>query len=285
MAKTHFKSYLFLLILNLILLSPAIFLEVRFLIPLASFLVIFNTYLFFFPQLNILKKIPTQHFTPYDPWDVIILSKELANKKNIKNVICYKSKKPFPFSVCFGNSRGYYIIISEPLLNLLSKKELNTLLAYYFHAIRTGNIFYLSLLSGLIYTLESLFFIINYPRNFFNLFGGLKKSRQMPSKSITVFILLIFGWLTKPLFHHLDKSFSSIKDKNLDGIANSKKLALLLWKINSLYRLEKISTLLYLAPIFITGNPFIKNNSQSLYPKIKLRVKNLTGLYPPSPFE
>ena len=261
MIKKHFRSLFFLLALNLILISPTVFLEIP-LVLMLSFLIVLDLYLVFFPQLKLLGQIPRDHFSPNDIWGVTQIMKELTEKNSLHNVQCYKTKMDCHFSVCFGNHWSYSIVLSEKLLDFLSEKQLRLLLSYYLHSISTGYTFYFSLLSAWLYFINFLFAIISYPINFF-------KKNKRPPKIITFIVCGVLSWFTKSSFCRLDKSFSTEND-----------FALFLMEMNSIFRLEKEDLNLHFLPISIIADFCIKNY-YSLYPSIKKRVRNLIGSYPP----
>lgn len=263
------KSYLpictFLLGLNLVLLSPLLVLGLKFLILFLFFLLVLNLYLLFFSQLQLFKSMEVYSFTPQDSWGVHDLSRKLSQKYSIKNISCYKSKASFPFSLCFGNSQKYSIVLSEQLLELLSFKEIETLLNYYFYVVSKKSVFYFSVLSAFIYLINQILFIINFPVYFFR-----KRKHQQASTWIHLFL----SWTTKKRLSQLDKDFSA-------DSGQSKELAFLLWNLHFIYKINKKSIPIHWHLLSIVSDGLFPNIDHSLYPDIKLRIKNLVGDYPP----
>ncbi len=267
--KSHFKSFFLVIFINFLLCLPVLlFLEAQFLVPTIAFLGIFNAYLYLFHLQKILKHFPFQHFGPNDPWKVTTSFKSLEKPSGFKNVNCYKTKVDFPVSICFGNPREYFIIFSESLLDALSEKEIKLLLSYYIQSVSNGSTLFLTLISGIIYCLDGFLFLINYPFKYFQ--------KTKPVNFLMVWILYILSWPTKPLFSRLDRQFAKTKEE--------KKLwASLLWKLDSLYKLEKRNFPIFFTSLFL-ANPLTNNKWEcyiSLQPKIRSRVKNLIGSYPP----
>lgn len=265
--KIYLKSSLPLLFINLIpLLFFSLLLEPRFLIPLIAFLLCLNVYLCFVFPSQILNHFSVQSLTPQDPWQIMPLLKKTMPPSS--SVEFYKIKQSQPLSLCFGSAHKQYILFSESLLDLLSPKEKELLLSYYAYSISQGGYFALTLWSGLIYLLDRILFVLNYPLKIF------KKQNSKPS--LNMVMVLIFFLLTPWVRLHFFKLDSHQKENNKDW-------AFLLWKLDSAYQLENFNFPSFLAPLF-PCNPLtnLKRGCYvSLQPKIKLRVKKLIGSYPP----
>ncbi len=267
--KPLFQSFFLLIFINLFpCLLVLFFLKLPFLIPTLALLCVFNIYLYQFHSLKILKNFTHQHFSPNDPWKVMTSFKKMQKEADLENLHCYKTKMDYPVSVCFGTPKNYSIIFSEQLLDTFSEKEIKLLLSYYFQAISRGSILFLTLLSGIIYCMDRLLFVLNSPLRFF------QKNKSI--NFLRVWNLSIWSWLTRPLFLKLDRQFMKTeKEKRL--------WASFLWKVDSLYKQEKRNFPTFFAPVFLT-NPLTNIKSIGytfLHPKIRSRVKNLIGSYPP----
>ena len=267
--KPYFKSVFLLALTSLFFCLPvSLFLEIQFLIPTLALLCIFNAYIYLFHPYKILKHFSFQHFSPNDPWEITATLNELKADSDFKNISCYKTKMDLPATLCFGSPRGYYIILPEQLLDTFSKEDIKLLLSYYSKSISNGSVLFLTLMSGIIYLIDGFLFLLNYPLRYFQ--------KNKPVNFFMVWILYTLSWLTKPLFLKSDLHFAKTEQEK-------KRWALFVWKLDSLCRLEKRSFPVFLGSVFLT-NPLTNNQWEcyiSLQPKIRSRVKNLIGSYPP----
>ena len=264
-----FKSFLLLIFADsLLIFTVLFFLEIRFLIPTLTGLIILNLSFYFSTKTRLLKSLSCQKIYPHDPWRVHTLLKEFKNKPSY--VDFYISKAPSFFSLSYGNRMKAYIVFSESLWESLSEKERSMLIHYHLYFIKEGWTILLTLLHSLLFGIEKFLFIFNLSR-----FISRKKREQ--SKNILFALLLkAIGLFTQKLFLQRDQEIAPSEDQK-------QTLALLLWKIQSLYQAQKYSFPLSLTPLLI-GNPLTSPERGcyiSLQPDIKVRVKALRGSYPP----
>ena len=262
-----YKSFLFLLSLNLLFILPVyFFLNLRFLIPVFVFSILFDLFLLFFSGFYLKKKFLFSPFPPQDSYGVHLIFENLKKSFDFKNVQLLKIKKIKPAFFCFSYGKVYFVALSEDLLEKLSQEEVKCLLSYPFQMIKSGDVVFLTLLSGFLFLIDKIVYFLTYP--FF------KKASTQKENLFLVLILKIISFITKRIFYNTDKILS-FKDKE--------KQALLLWKIHSLSKVTPPKISLFFAPLFLT-NPLTNSNWEcyiSLQPSIKGRVETLIGFYPP----
>ena len=89
-----YKSFLFLLGLNLFLIWPVgLFVDLKFLIPAFVGLLILDLFLLFFSGFYLRKKFTFSVFSPEDPYGVNRLFENLKTDYNLKNVQLLKDQK------------------------------------------------------------------------------------------------------------------------------------------------------------------------------------------------
>ncbi|MGI9549417.1 MAG: hypothetical protein ACR2M7_05560 [Bdellovibrionales bacterium] len=261
-----FKPILLLFITNLAFSWPIfVFLKAPFFIPTIAALLVFDIYLCFFYPNRVLKFFDLQHFAPNDAWKVTPLFEELKKTSSL-NVHIYKTKNPFPLSFCFGSPKSYHIVLSEDLLETFSNEDLRDLLTYYFVSCSQKGRFSLTLLSGILHSMDRFFWVLTFP------FKGFKP-RSL--NSVLIGFLFFFKWFTRSLFFKWD-TFAKTK-------IEKKRWAFFVWKIDSLYQLEKRDFPIALAPLCLT-NPLTNLKGEcyiALQPKVRLRVEKLIDSYPP----
>lgn len=266
-----YKSILFLLVLDLLFVLPVwFFLDVRFLIPTFVFLLIFNLSLFFFPDFYLRKKFLFSVFTPDDPYGVSVLFEDLKKQNDFKDIQLLKIAGLDCAFFYFNLGKKVFVALSEDILQNFPKENIKYFLSYPFYLSRSGDLLFLTLLSGFLFFTEKLIYFLSYPIFF------IRKKSVKKENLFLVFILSCCSLITKRIFYKADKNlFLKEEDK--------KKQALFLWKLNAFMRLKSTKNFPFLAPLFLT-NPLTDSDWEcyiSLQPLIEDRLKSLTGVYPP----
>ena len=264
-----FKSLLLLIFVDSLFASIVLlFLEIRFLIPTLAGLIILNLSFYFSVKTRLLGSLSCKKIHPNDPWRIHALLKGFKNKPSY--VDFYISKAPSFFSLSYGNRMKTYIVFSESLWESLSEKEKKMLIHYHFHFIKEGWTLLLTLLHSLLFGIEKLLFIFNFPQFI------LRKKREQNKNILFTLLLKALGFITQKFFLQRDQEIALLENQK-------QILALLLWKIQSLHQVQKNPFPLSLTPLLI-GNPLTSLERGcyiSLQPDIKVRVKALRGSYPP----
>ena len=278
-----YKSLLFLLTINLFCAISiwAVF-GLRFLIPAFVFLLALNPFLIFFNHFYFAKQA-FSFFTPDDPYRLNQTFEDLKKIYKIKNVQLVKTKNQTGYSVFyFTKGNKYFIAFSEGFLESFSKKDIKVLLSYVFQMIQTGDVFFLSLLSGFLFLIEKIIYSLNYP------FSLLTKKAPKKENLILIAFFRAFSLITRKIYKKLDKVFSFQEtEKGQRAFSFQKKekeqLALLLWKMHCLAKVCPEKTPPFLAPLFLI-NPLTDSGWDcyiSLHPLIRDRLQSLGVNYPP----
>ena len=267
-----YKSFLFLLILNLLLVTPLLFfLDLRFFILLFVFLSLLNAFLLFFAGFYLRKTFLFSTFPPDDTYGVSLAFEELKKSSGLKNIQLLKTRQLNSAFFCFAYDSRSFVVLSEGILESFSKENIRCLLSYPFQMISSGDLFFLTLLSGFLLLLERVLNFLNYPLSFFN----KKKSLKRESLFIA-FVLKILSLMTKPIFYKVDK-------KLLLKSGGREQQALFLWRLDSFMRLNPPGVRPFLAPLFLT-NPLTKSSWEhyiSLQPLMEARLRSFGVSYPP----
>ena len=226
----------------------------------------------FFTGFHLRKSFSFSAFAPEEPFGVHLIFEDLKKTCNLSNVQLLKIKQSGFFFFYFGNGCQFFVVLSEDFLESFSKEDIKCLLSYPFRMIQSGDLAFLTLLSGFLFLMEKLLYFLNYP------FFSFKKNPDKKENLIFIFFLKILSPITKKIFYNQDKNLFLGKDKK-----NKKKQALFLWKLDNLMTVKSPKIFPFMAPLFLT-NPLTNSVWQcyiSLQPLIKDRVKTLTGTYPP----
>ena len=266
-----YKSFLFLFGLNFILILPIwFFLDLRFLVPAFVFLLILDIFLLFSSGFYLRRQFLFSVFAPEDPYGVSMIFEDLKNKWDLKNVQLLKAKQLSSSFFCFSWGPKSFVVLSEDILERFSKEDIRCLLSYPFQMVRSGDLLFLTLLSGFLLLAEKFTYFLSYPLSFF---------RKKPIKKeilILVLVLKVLSLMTRRIFRRTDKNLL------LKGNGKNQQ-AFFLWKLDSLLKINPPKNSLFLAPLFLT-NPLTDSDWGcyiSLQPLIKDRVKSLIGIYPP----
>lgn len=267
-SKSFFKSFLLLLLLNTLILIFLPLLPLRYLFPILTFLVIFNIFLLFYSEFLFIKTLKLQ--SPFlfqgDPWGIDKIWTEQQKNKFSKKNHYYILNRDQPFSLCFSNLKGNHVVFSKSLLELLTEEEKKALVCYYFTGFYSGWSPVLTLLSCFHYLIDKLFFLLETP---FRLFRKNKSPLFFP-----LFLKILSLPIQKVYF---------LMDKETKAKEQGKAFPKLLWKTQSLYKMDKMKLPDWLTPVFF-GNPLTWKVLKwyfSFQPKMPVRVKTLIGTYPP----
>ena len=267
-----YKSFLFLLILNCLLVLPMlVFLDLRFFILIFVFLSLLNTFLLFFAGFYLHKTFLFSAFPPDDPYGVSLAFEELKKSSGLKNIQLLKIKQLNSAFFCFSYGSQSFVVLSEDILESFSKENIRCLLSYPFQMVQSGDLFFLTILSGFLLFLEKILGFLNYPLSFFKSKKSLKKESLF-----MVFVLKVLSLMTKTIFYKTDK-------KLLSKTGDKGQQALFLWRLDSLMKLNPPNVRPFLASLFVT-NPLTKSSWEhyiSLQPLIEARLRSFDVPYPP----
>ena len=261
----RFLSVFFLLgVMALFVLLPvAVFLSGPYLIPAFVFSGAGALFLFFRSERTLLKSLSLTPVPPGDPWRLDFFLKQ---SEPSFPVTLHLIKTPFPLSFCFGGRSSSRIVFSEKLLEMLSEEERELMVFWYVQAGEGGRVFFLTALSVILQGLGGLFSLISLPNRL------LRKKRKMN----VVFRSILHGlrWLLRGVFFRMDRVTAKGR--------NPRKLALTLWKMQSLYETETCPLPFFFAPLFF-ADPLSADGGPGvpLQPDKRQRVRSLIGAYPP----
>ena len=266
-----YKSFLFLFGLNFLFVLPVwLFFDLRYLVPVSVFLLILNLFLVFFAGFYLKRNFSFSAFVPEDPYGVHSTFEGLKNIYNLRNVQLLKIKHKGYSFFYFCTGKKSFFVLSEDLLEGLSKRDIKLLLSYPFQMAKSGDLFFLTLLSAFLFLIEKLLYFSNYPLSFF---------KKDSAKRGNLFLFLVLGALslmTKNIFYREDKNVFLREQKGQEQ-------ALFLWRLDSIFTVNPPKTPPFMAPLFLT-NPLTDSIWQGyipLQPLTQKRIKHLTGIYPP----
>jgi len=266
--RVFYKSFLFLVALTaLFLLGIFFLLEIRFLIPTVLLLFFLNLFLCFFTSYFIKKNYRFSHFPKDDFYGISALFEEFKKKNGNPRVQLLKSEELT--CLYWGGPQGSMIALSEDFLESFNKKQAGCFLAYAFKKIKSGDLFFFSLLSSFLYLTLKPASILGRPL----FFKREKKERNFLEKGLIKLLSLTI----QPLFYKTDKElFKTLEQK--------REQALFLWNLESFTRLQKQKIPLFLSPLCLIdplAGSFEEENQAVLQPLVKNRLKKLTKTYPP----
>lgn len=264
-----FKSFLVFLFIDTLFLIPAfLFLEINFLVAIITLLVVLNILFCFSIKQVVTDNLDAKNIYPKDRYGIWNLIEDEEGKGYALDI--FISKLPYPFSLSYRGVFKPLIVFSECLWDSLSEKERAMLVRYHLFQVKKRWAFRSTLASHLCYNFQNIFF-------FTKIFQFLFKKRKKEPNNISLSFLRILGLLTR---------VSRVK-KDLEIAPREqdrKILALLLWKIQSLYELQNHYPLpLYFVPL-LPSNPLTSLKKEcyiAFQPNIKARVRSLVGSYPP----
>ena len=173
--KKYFPSFIFLFLFNSCVLWLCFyFFSTRYFVLSLGLLVVLNIWVLFFSEYFFIKilrlrvALPTEDI--YRIW-------HNENSSSFKSDQCYIASGPGTFSLHFSNGKMNAAVFSENLLELLTKKELESLVCYYKTGFATGWSLFLTLLAFFCAFLWALCFILEAP---FRLFLKTKKLKKTP---------------------------------------------------------------------------------------------------------
>ena len=248
----------------LVLLPVAVFLSGPYLIPAFVFSGAGALFLFFRCERAFLNSLSLTPVPPGDPWRLGFF---LKKSEPSFPVTLHLIKTPVPLSFCFGGCSSFRIVFSEKLLEMLSEEERELMVFWYVRAGERGRIFFLTLLSAILRGLDGFFSLVSLPHRLL-----FRKKRKMNF----VFRLILHGlrWFLRGVFFRMDKVTAKGR--------NPRKLALTLWKMQSLYETETCPLPFFFAPLFF-ADPLSAEDGPAvpLQPDKRQRVRSLMGAYPP----
>ena len=128
----------------------------------------------------------------------------MSNFLKIKN----ENYSFFYFS-CGGQS---FVVLSEDILENFSQEDIKCFLTYPFQMILSGDLLFLTLLSGFLFLIEKISYFLNYPLSFFK-----RKILSKKKVSVLVFVLKGLSLMTRKIFYNMDKNLClnrGMKEKN-----------------------------------------------------------------------
>lgn len=266
--RVFYKSFLFLTALTALFLAATFFLlEIRFLIPTALLLICLNLFLCFFAGYFIKKNYRFSHFPKDDFYGASALFEEFKKKNGNPRVQLLKSEEP-P-CLYWSGLQGSVIALSEDFLESFNKEQTGCFFAYAFKKIKSGDLFFFSLLSSFLYLTLKPASILGHPL----FFKRGKKERNFLEKGL----IKLLSLTVQPLFYKTDKELFKTPEQK-------REQALFLWNLESFTRLKKQKTPLFLSPLCLIdplAGSFEEENQTVLQPRVKNRLKKLIKTYPP----
>ncbi len=267
-----YKSFLFLFILNSFFVWPVLlFLKTEILIPVFVFLFLFDLFLLFFVGIYLKRHFSYSAFTPDDPYGISLIFENLKKIHKLKNIYLFKTKELKSAFFCFSVGKKSFIVLSENLLENLSKQNRECLLHYPLQMIKSGDLFFLTLISGFLFFIDKFLYFLNYPVYLF-------KNKSVKKEYLSlIFILKIMSLITKKIFYNTDKRIFFNKAKKIQQ-------GVFLWKLDSITTVCPPKTPFFMTPLFLT-NPLADSGWRSyisLQPLMKNRLKALDIPYPPA---
>ena len=250
-----YKAFLFLFIFNAFVFLLGLFcLDLRFLIPVVFFLLVFNGFLCAF--IDFYLKDSFSVFPKDDFYGISKTFEQMKQSYPASKLELLKTKDQELYWTFFGRSK---LALSEDFLDSFNQKERKLFLSYVFQLERSGDLFFISLASAFLFVVQKIAGVLTYPLI-------LKKS----SKTYDKFSLWLFSLFMKSFLYQADQKLVEDPDEKSEQ-------ALFLWRLSSFTKLNSKSPLpLFLAPLCLI-NPLKFSEG---YPPIKLRIKRLIGSFP-----
>lgn len=266
-----YKSFLFLFFIDFLLIGLVVlFLDIQYLIPAVACIAVLDGLLLFFMSFYLKRKNIFSAFPPDDSYGLSLLFEKLKKEYQVDNVQLLKVNNLSPSFFYFASPQQSFIALSEDILENFSKENIQFLLSYAFHFIKSGDLLFLTLLSSALYFLQRFFYFLNYP-----LFFVRKRMKKRGSLAVA-FVFLLLSGMTRKIFLRGDTFLSS--HQNL-----KENQALFLWRMDSFLKLHSPKISPFMSPLFLT-NPLTDSYSECyvpLQPLMEKRMKLLIGSYPP----
>ncbi len=238
------------------------------------------------------RHVPLQSLPPEDPWGLSRIMENLkadlmakrgaaSKKKRLLALrgrrpapVCLKAASAAPFSLClapvFGAPR---IIVSEALLDSLSERERESLMAWHFQAAASGEAVFLTLISQVM----RFVFAAMRPLRLFSKKSAGPQSFYLAERLVFGLTFWAASLFARPVFLKLDRLAAAGH--------HGRETALLLWKAGSLSQTNPPPLPLFFAPLspvcLLAGAAAGIRRPASLHPKKRARIKALAGAYPP----
>lgn len=237
-----------------------------------------NTLVYFYSDLQLPTIYKARILQGQDSWGILSTVSKFAKKCRIPSPAVYIYHSPTPQSFCFGrNLKSAKILLSDSLIETLSSKELDTVLAYHLICIRN--------LDSLAFTIAStiakgIMFLPQQLDKIIALALGPKWEFQKSGQ--------ITAWLFAPIAAFIIKLCIQQKSLNLNDLAaaelcdSSQDLAKAIWKVHSYRKTKPQNISAALSHLFIV-NPLIGKcwtKYFNLQSNTEDRIKNLIGYFP-----
>jgi heat shock protein HtpX len=234
-----------------------------------------NSFIYYFADLRILNMFKDQAIEGNDTWDVNLLLRELAAKAKLPPPKVYSTKLPCPTAITIGKSWSKsYILLSEKLLDKLSKEELKAVLALELAKIKRHDTLAMGMLSiftsfwlHLTQFLDAAVFfhwVFKEKRIYFFTYLGI-----LPLKG------LLYLAIHPSTYYESDKLAAEL-------VPDPKLLAQVIWKLESYASTIPLKVPLDTAHLFIV-NPLPKEGLYKwlrVQPDYNLRIQRLVGHFP-----
>lgn len=242
------------------------------------FILLLNSSIFFLSDSFVLSQWHGVELEGRDPWGLLEIINQLHRRAGIQKPKIYLIDIPLPNGFSLGhNHNSGTIVISQRLIDLLNREELNAFIAFHLARIKRLDTLATSTSCAISMILTS----IGRGLDTILTLGKIKYHNDQNSEFFFTKIFLFISFLTTKLIV-TQKSYTEADKLASSWINNPHILAELLWKLNSYAETCSPSISYNSIPLFFVY-PFRKKEGffhYQLYPSIEKRIKNLVGRYP-----
>lgn len=238
-----------------------------------------NSVVYFYATKRILALFSSQKLEGRDPWGVLELTQKIAKKAKLPTPSVIIIKSSSPQSLALGHSWGDgKILLTDGLLDALSKSELETVIAYNIASIKKLDTLATLVTSSLCGAILSVSMFLD---SLLRWLIGAKADNFSPQSHFFTYLVSPFCY-TILKFTHNDANYYNTDKLAMTYVKDPKQYATALWKLQSYGQTKPLATSPAIAHMFIV-NP-LTNKGWSRYflaqPAVNKRIKKLISYYP-----
>ncbi|MCB0348413.1 MAG: M48 family metalloprotease [Bdellovibrionales bacterium] len=233
-----------------------------------------NTLIYYYADIRILNMFKNKPIEGNDPWDINLMLRELSHTAKLPVPKIYSTKLESPTAITIGKSwTQSSILVSEKLLEKLSKDELKAVLALELAKIKRHD----TLAMGMLSIFTSFWLQISQTLDSIIFMHWIFKKRIYAFTYVSLPILKVILYITiHPSTYYASDKFA------VELLPNPKLLAEVIWKLESYASTIPLKVPLDTAHLFIV-NPLPKDGVYKwlrIQPEYSLRIQRLVGHFP-----
>ncbi len=233
-----------------------------------------NTLIYYFADIRILNMFKDKPIEGNDPWDANLMLRDLSQKAKLPVPKIYSTKLPSATALTVGKSwTQSYILLSEKLLEKLTKDELQAVLALELAKIKRQDTLAMGMLS--IFTSFWLHICQGLDAVIFMHWLFKKHIYFFTYLSLPILKAILYMTIHPSTYYSSDRFAAEL-------LPNPKLLAEVIWKLESYASTIPLKVPLDTAHLFIV-NPLPKDGLYKwlrIQPEYSLRIQRLVGHFP-----